>query len=167
MWCSDGGSFVAGLLLPTRIGEGVCGVWSGALFPILQVDFFLPASESGCLWRGEWCPLPLFAGRFFSTRIMGQVAVFGVERVCDFCMRVLFLIPVQLRGACVQCGVGLRGKHSFVAGLLFSTRIGEGVCGVGSGALFPILQVDFFLPVSCEAYYNLCQSLPLLCGYYF
>ena len=66
---------------------------------LLRVYFCLPASESGCLWRGEWCLLSLFAGRFFSTRVMGGVAVVGVECVCDFYMRVLFLIPVWLRGA--------------------------------------------------------------------
>lgn len=38
---------------------------------------------------------------------------------------VLFLVPVQLWGEHV-C-VGMRGKHAFVVGLLFSTRIGEGV----------------------------------------
>ena len=47
-----------------------------------------------------------------------------------------------------MCDVGMRGKHAFVAGLLFSTRIGEWVFLRGSGALYPILQVDFFLPVS-------------------
>ena len=72
-------AFVAGLLFSTRIGEWVFVVW-------------------------EWCFLPLFAGRFFSTRVMGGVVVVGVERVCDFCMRVLFLVPVRLRGACV-CNV--------------------------------------------------------------
>ena len=50
---------------------------SGAFFHFLQVDFF-------------------------STRVMGGVAVVGVERVCDFCMRVLFLVPVQLWGVFVR-----------------------------------------------------------------
>ena len=62
----------------------------------LRVYFFLPASERERLWCGKWSLLPLFAGRFFSTRVMGGVAVVGVERVCDFCMRVLFLIPARL-----------------------------------------------------------------------
>ena len=66
-----------GLLLPTRIGEG-------------------------SLWCGKRCLLPLFAGRFFSTRVMGRVAVFGVERICGSCARVLFLIPVQLWDAFVR-----------------------------------------------------------------
>ena len=65
---------------------------------LLWVYFCLPASESGCLWCGEWYLLPHFAGRFFSTRVVGEVAVVGVERVCDSCARVLFLIPVWLRG---------------------------------------------------------------------
>ena len=45
--------------------------------------------------------------------------------------RVLFLIPVWLRGACVQCGVGLRGTHAFFVGLLFSTRVMGGVVALG------------------------------------
>ena len=128
---------------------------------------------------------------------MGGGAVVGVERVCDFCVRVLFLIPVQLWGvhvwcrdawqACFCCGFtffyphrigGVCGVGSGVfpfsrvdfflpaswvgslcvvgcvcdfmyAGIIFSTRAVVGcVCGVGSGPLFPILQVDFFLPAS-------------------
>ena len=46
----------------------------GAFFSFLQVDFFLPASERECLWCGKW-RLPLFAGRFFSTRVVSGVAV--------------------------------------------------------------------------------------------
>ena len=42
----------------------------------------------------------------------------------------------------------MRGKHSFVVGLLFSTRIGEWVFVVWGSGVFPFSRVDFFLPVS-------------------
>ena len=47
------------------------------------------------------------------------------------CTGVIFNTRAIVGCMCVQCGVGLRGKHSFVAGLLFSTRIvgGVAVCG--------------------------------------
>ena len=69
---------------------------SGAFCLFSRVDFFLPAS-----WVGSLCVVGcvcvfIYAGIIFNTRVMGQVAVFGVGRVCDFCMRVLFLVPVQL-----------------------------------------------------------------------
>ena len=68
-----------------------------------------------------------------------------------------------------MCGVGMRGKHAFVVGLLFSTRIGEGVCGVGSGAFFLFSRVDFFLPVSGRGscvWDEVCLRF-YVCGYYF
>ena len=65
----DKHAFVVGLLLPTRIGEGV-------------------------FVRGEWCPLPHFSGRFFSTHVMrGLLQVMSI--FASF-VRVLFLIPVWL-----------------------------------------------------------------------
>ena len=71
----------------------MCGVVMGTL--LCEFTFFY-SCRRGAFVRGEWCFLSHFAGRFFSTRVMGGVAVVGVERVCDFCVRVLFLIPVQL-----------------------------------------------------------------------
>ena len=44
---------------------------------LLRGYFFLPAPERERLWCGEWCFLSLFAGRFFSTRVMSGVAVCG------------------------------------------------------------------------------------------
>ena len=98
---------------------------------------------------------------------MGGVAVVGVERVCDFCVWVLFLIPVQLWGEHV-C-VGMRGKHSFVVGLLFLPASERGVCGVESGDFFPILQVDFFLPASERGclWRGKWSLLPLFAGRFF
>ena len=45
---------------------------SGAFFPFSRVDFFLPASEGERLWCGKWSLLPLFPGRFFSTRVRAR-----------------------------------------------------------------------------------------------
>ena len=79
---------------------------------------------------------------------MGGVAVVGVEHVCDFCTRVLFLIPVQLRGACVVCSVQCVRRGSFVVGLLFSTHVMGGVAVVGVVRVCDFcVQVLFLIPV--------------------
>ena len=60
---------------------GVCGMGSGALFPILQVDFFYPCNGGGRGGRCRVCLRLLYAGIIFSTRaVVGR----GVGRLVGF-----------------------------------------------------------------------------------
>ena len=60
--------------------------------------------------------------------------------------RVLFLVPAQLQGAHVAVGVGMRGKRSFVMGLLFSTRVMRGLLQTMS-IFASFVRVLFLVPV--------------------
>ena len=45
--------------------------------------FFYPHRRVG-VFAWEWCPLPDFAGRFFSTRVMGGVVALGEDMIKGF-----------------------------------------------------------------------------------
>ena len=94
------------------------------VFSFLQVDFFLPVSWVGRGVRCRVCLRLLYAGIIFNTRAMrGLLQV--MSNLCLFCAGIIFNTRAVVGRACV-C-VGMRGKHAFVVGLLFSTHIGEWV----------------------------------------